>query len=336
MPPLRLSVCIPTYNFGRFIGEALSSIARQHIPGLEVIVVDGASTDNTDQVVSGFERLIPGLRYCRLESKGGIDADMAKTVELATSPYCWLFSADDVMEDGSLDRVVGHLRSGSDIYVCGLTLCTTSMEPIRRHRVIRGTADEEFRLEDDNDRHEYFRRAETSTAFFSYMSSLVINRRRWEEAGVPGEFMGSCWAHVARIFGMLPRGLSVKYLPDSYVRNRGGNDSFLDRGVVHRIGIAVDGYWKLADRYFGEGSFEARQIRRVVGNEYTLRHLLSAKWHARLRRDAGDEQRLNHLVAKLLQDTTLRNTAVHLAYRVTPLRISRGLYRAAKRVVGIR
>ncbi len=78
-----LSICIPIYNFGAFIGETLASILPQATDEVEVLVVDGASTDNTPEVIAAIQRTFPGLRYNRLEKKGGIDRDMARSVELA-------------------------------------------------------------------------------------------------------------------------------------------------------------------------------------------------------------------------------------------------------------
>ena len=92
MSGIRLSVCIPTYNFGRFIGETLESIVRQATEEVEIVVLDGGSTDNTTEVVEGFRDAFPRLRYYRQDFKGGIDRDMAKSVELARGEYCWLFS----------------------------------------------------------------------------------------------------------------------------------------------------------------------------------------------------------------------------------------------------
>ena len=48
----QLSICIPTYNFGEFIGQALESLQRQYRPGVEVVILDGGSTDSTADVVS--------------------------------------------------------------------------------------------------------------------------------------------------------------------------------------------------------------------------------------------------------------------------------------------
>ncbi len=63
MNGIRLSVCIPTYNFGRFIGETLDSIVRQATEEIEIVVLDGGSTDNTTEVVEGFRDTFPRLRY---------------------------------------------------------------------------------------------------------------------------------------------------------------------------------------------------------------------------------------------------------------------------------
>ncbi len=94
---IKLSICIPTYNFADFIGETLQSIADQLDDRVEVVVVDGASTDNTGDVVRTFTNTYPNIRYHLLEEKGGIDVDMARSVELARGEFCWLFSSDDVM-----------------------------------------------------------------------------------------------------------------------------------------------------------------------------------------------------------------------------------------------
>ena len=73
MNPIRLSICMPTYNFGRFIGEALDSIMKQATDEVEIIVLDGASTDNTLDVVRSFQARFPRIYYHCLSRRGGID-----------------------------------------------------------------------------------------------------------------------------------------------------------------------------------------------------------------------------------------------------------------------
>ena len=117
---------------------------------------------------------------------------------------------------------------------------------------------------------------------------------------------------------MIPGGLRVKYLSGSYLLNRSGNDSFLENGLVNRISIAVNGYNRLADTFFGHNSEEAFHIRRVIKNEYILRELLSAKLWAHTKGRACDVQLLDVLVDKLFCDRSVQDTFKHMTYRAAP------------------
>jgi len=164
----------------------------------------------------------------------------------------------------------------------------------------------------------YFSRALTTTAFFSYMSSLVVRKDRWESAGADESFMGSCWGHVARIFRMIPDGLNVGFLPEDYLKNRGENDSFLEAGHVNRIAIAVDGYHRLGEVFFGKGSIEAYHMRRVLKNEYTMSYLLYAKHHTCAGGDKREQEKLDSLVDKLYIDRSPTDSLRHAVYRLSP------------------
>jgi len=71
-----LSICIPTHNFGAFIGAALESIVSQARPETEIIVLDSASTDDTRQVVESFQRRYENVHYVYADRKNGIDSRM--------------------------------------------------------------------------------------------------------------------------------------------------------------------------------------------------------------------------------------------------------------------
>jgi abequosyltransferase len=310
----RLSICIPTYNFGAYIGETLESILPQLEEGVEVVVLDGGSTDDTTAVVESLQRHYPSLRYQRRDERGGIDRDMARAVELAEGEYCWLFCADDVMKPGAIRRMLDNLNSDCDVYLCGLTLCTLEMQPIEDHRVSRIKTEAQFDLGQQRDRRRYFRRAQTTTAFFSFAGSLVFRKSRWDAVGLDEDFVGSLWAHVARIFQMIPGGLRLHYLPSSYLLKRQGNDSFMDDGLVNRWAIAIDGYHRLADASFPPNSPEARHIRRVLTNEFPPWGLLELRFKSEAERP-GDVAVVDRLAAKAYGDRTPRNVIYRLFYK---------------------
>ena len=83
-------------------------------------------------------------------------------------------------------------------------------------------------------------------------------------------FVGSCWAHAARLFEIIPRGLIVKYVARSYLNRRQSNDLFMDKGVINRRAIAIEGYLRIVDTFFGHDSVEAFHVRRVLKDEHPL------------------------------------------------------------------
>ncbi len=106
-----LSICVPTYNRGGFIGDMLASVVPQLQEGVEIIIVDGASTDNTPAVVIAFAEGNDAIRYIREERNSGFDADLDKAVGYARGEYCWLMSDDDVLALGAIERVIRVLRA---------------------------------------------------------------------------------------------------------------------------------------------------------------------------------------------------------------------------------
>jgi abequosyltransferase len=331
---MRLSVCIPTYNFGAFIGETLESIMPQVQQGVEVVVLDGGSNDATTAVVESFQQRYPSLRYERRDERGGIDRDMARAVDLAQGEYCWLFCADDVMKPGAISQMLENLDSGCDVYLCGLTLCTLDMQPLGDHRVSRIKAESQFDLSRPRDRRRYFRRAQTTTAFFSFAGSLTFKKSRWDAIGLDEEFVGSLWAHVARFFQMIPNGLRLHYLPTAYLFKRTDNDSFVDKGIVNRHAIAIDGYHRLAEACFPADSMEARHVRRAVRNEFPPWLVLDLKFKSE--NDRPDEvPEVDRLAAKAYGDRTPRNRIYRLIYDHTPRAAfmpTRSVYRSVRSI----
>ncbi len=314
---MRLSICIPTYNFGAFIGETLESILPQVEDGVEVVVLDGGSSDDTTAIVESFQQRYPSLRYKRRDERGGIDRDIPRTVDMARGEYCWLFGADDVMKPGAIRQMLKNLDSGCDVYLSGLTLCAFDMQALGDHRVSRIKTESQFDLGLPRERIDYFRAAHTTPAFFSFLGSLTFKKSRWDAVGLDEEFVGSLWAHVARLFQMIPGGLRLHYLPASYVLKRIDNDSFMDQGLVHRYAIAIDGYDRLARSCFPDGSPEARHVRRAVRNEFPPWLMLGLKFSSK-HEHPEDLPAVHRLAAKVYGDRTPRNLLYRLTYRYTP------------------
>jgi abequosyltransferase len=315
MDSLKLSLCIPTYNFGRFITETLYSILEQEgADEIEVVVVDGASTDNTTDVVTGLQDQYPQIKYFRLPAKGGIDRDMAKSVELTTGEYCWLFSSDDTMRPGALEMALKEIKQGYDLYLCKHTECTFDMQFITEWPILHLNSERVFDLSNPKERAEYASLATTSEAFFSFMGGLIVKKSKWDSVPLNEAFVGSCWGHAARLFEIMPHGLTVKYVASAYLNRRSSNDSFSDKGVINRHRIAIEGYNQIADVFFGHDSVEAFHIRRVLKYEYPLHLLISGLNLCKEKPETESKALLDALIHKLYSDGSDDDERTLLAY----------------------
>ncbi len=255
MSGIRLSICIPTYNFGAFIGETLAGVVEQARgrEDVEIVVLDGGSTDDTAEIVRSFQARCPSLSYHRLNRPGGIDNDLARTVYLARGDYCWFMSSDDVPIAGALPRMLQELSSGDDIYLCNRTECDFELHPLRTASWLAGDMDDHaFAFTDPRDFTDYFNTARSIGALFSYISSIVVRRDRWNAVVPDGKVIGSNYGHAARLFSILLHGGRLRYIRDPLVLCRGENDSFSKNGVVRRFLIDIDGYLLLANTLFSD------------------------------------------------------------------------------------
>ena len=95
-----LSIIVATYNSGKTLRRALESIHTQSFQDWECIVVDGASKDNTLQIVEEFEKKDSRFRHVSEPDTGIYDA-FNKGWKIAKGEWIHYLGSDDrLLEDG--------------------------------------------------------------------------------------------------------------------------------------------------------------------------------------------------------------------------------------------
>lgn len=90
--PIPITVVVPSFNQGRFIDETLSSLLDQAYPSLEIIVMDGGSTDDTVERLKHY-----GDRICWVSEKDRGQSDaIVKGFARANSSWITWLNSDDV------------------------------------------------------------------------------------------------------------------------------------------------------------------------------------------------------------------------------------------------
>ena len=107
-----LSIVIANYNYGRFLEAAIESVLSQDMcDKVELIIVDGCSTDNSVEIIKKFESKIAW--WVSERDKGQSDA-FNKGFAHARGKYLTWLNADDIMPDGCLKRIVRELERHPD------------------------------------------------------------------------------------------------------------------------------------------------------------------------------------------------------------------------------
>jgi glycosyltransferase involved in cell wall biosynthesis len=102
-----ISIVIPSYNQGRYIRETIDSVLAQDYRPLEVLVFDGASKDETVDVLKSYDA--PELQWWSEPDRGVVDA-VNKGMARARGSIVAVQSSDDVYVPGALSAVAGAFR----------------------------------------------------------------------------------------------------------------------------------------------------------------------------------------------------------------------------------
>lgn len=101
-----VTIVVPSFNQGRFLEQALESIANQTVRS-EVFVMDGGSTDGSVEII---QKWAPKLAGWRSHKDDGQAAAINEGIGLGTAPFvCWL-NSDDLLLVGGLDRLVAQME----------------------------------------------------------------------------------------------------------------------------------------------------------------------------------------------------------------------------------
>ena len=102
-----LSIVIANYNYGRFIKATLDSVFEQYDPRVEVIVVDGGSTDDSVNVIKQYADKIAW--WISERDRGQSDAFNKGFAHCRGKYLTWL-NADDILLSGALCRVLDEME----------------------------------------------------------------------------------------------------------------------------------------------------------------------------------------------------------------------------------
>lgn len=188
---------------------------------VEVVIVDGASPDNTAEVVAPYAKRYSNVRYVREESNSGVDADYDKAVRYARGRYCWLMPDDDLMRPGAIARILEATKEDHH-----LILVESEVRVFDFSRIL-----EKSRTGIVEDRR--YGPGEAERLFtelgdlLTFIGSVIIRRDVWQERDRESYF-GSLFIHVGVIF-QTPAIESALFIAEPQLTIRYGNANWTSR-----------------------------------------------------------------------------------------------------------
>lgn len=188
---------------------------------VELVIVDGGSPDNTEEIVAPYARQYNNVRYVREKTNSGVDEDYDKAVGYARGRYCWLMPDDDLMRPGAIARILEAIKEDHELILVEaevrvldfseiLERSRTSIAKDRRY----GPGDAEQLFTDMCDH-------------LTFIGAVIIRREVWQQRDRQA-FFGSLFIHVGVIF-QTPAIESALFIAEPQIIIRFGNANWTSR-----------------------------------------------------------------------------------------------------------
>ncbi len=215
-----VSIVIPAYNAAETIGELLESIQQQTLKDYEVIVVDDASTDNTQKVVECYGN----VRYFKHLTNTNVAGARNTGIRHARGKYVTCIDADDKIKPTFLERLSRTLEEDNTI-----AIAYPDFELFGDAKGIQRTAEYDFeRLKRGN--------------FIPHCA--MFRRFAWERVGGQKDINPS-WEDYEFWLNLGKHGFYGKRVPEAlflYRKRRGQGRDYASQSVAYRLRGVVNSH----------------------------------------------------------------------------------------------
>jgi len=112
-----VSIITPSYNQGEFVEKTILSVLKQDYPNIELIIMDGGSTDKTVDILKKYTQKIT---YWESKNDKGQTYAINKGFRIATGEYIGWLNSDDYLEANILGSIVKVFKEENNVgTVCG-------------------------------------------------------------------------------------------------------------------------------------------------------------------------------------------------------------------------
>ena len=138
-----VSIIMITYNMGKYIGEAIESVLNQSYKNFELIILDDASIDNTQEIISQFDD--KRIRVFQSKENKGIPYMRNWGIELMRGKYMAILDSDDIAPPYRIQEQYDYMEANPDIGVIGGDFFSFGEES-KYHICVQGNENIQYRF----------------------------------------------------------------------------------------------------------------------------------------------------------------------------------------------
>lgn len=121
MMEYKISVIIPVYNAEKYIDKCIQSVLDQTIKGIEIILINDGSTDESEKKCEVWFNLYKNITLINKKNEGQGEARNIG-LDIAKGKYIFFLDADDYLPNNSLETLYSKILEKDYDVVCGKSL----------------------------------------------------------------------------------------------------------------------------------------------------------------------------------------------------------------------
>lgn len=130
------SMIMPVYNSEKYIAEAIESVIKQTYKNWEIIVVNDASTDDTEKIIKSYQEKDKRIKLISLPKNQGAANARNTAIQNAKGKYIAFLDADDYWEKEKLQEQIQILQnSNADISYTAYLMIDETGRKIKKRSV---------------------------------------------------------------------------------------------------------------------------------------------------------------------------------------------------------
>ena len=241
---MKISIITITYNSAKTVQRALESVQSQTYKDIEHVIVDGASTDGTKQLIEAYAKQHNNVRWVSEKDKGIYNA-LNKGIAMSTGDVIGFLHSDDVLySPDSIGKIAAAFADNKTDVVYG------DLQYCHGDKVIRRWRSNAF---------------SPSSLKYGWMPphpTVYVRKEVYEQVGEYDE-----WFHISADYDMMLRifksGYQSRYIPEVLVRMETGGAS--NKNMQARLSKTREDYIALKKNHVGAGYLTVvfKQLRKV-------------------------------------------------------------------------